>query len=124
MAQPLRIFHIFGDQFAELETRPDALPGTGYLWIAGSRSAFEAAIGEIQTRLLAWTGAQLFELHISDLLNPQLPSPFAYPSAYATLAFRPLAAGAIAAVDADGPPSQGRQSAITMIDTSPVSFVV
>jgi len=38
--------------------------------------------------------------------------------------FRRLAAGAIAAIDADGPPSQGHQSAINMIDTSPVGFVV
>jgi Mg2+ and Co2+ transporter CorA len=124
MPQPLRAFHIFGDQFVELATLPDALPASGYLWVATSRSAFETAIGEVQAKLLAWTGAQLFELHISDLLNKQLTSNFDYTSAYDLLVFRRLAAGAVEAVDADGPPAAGRQSAITMIDTSPVGFVV
>jgi len=124
MPQPLRAFHIFGDQFVELETLPAALPATGYLWIGTSRSAFETAIGEIQSNLLAWTGAQLFDLHVSDLLNKQLTSNFDYTSAYDLLVFRRLAAGAIEAVDADGPTTAGRQSAITMIDTSPVGFVV
>ena len=124
MAQPLRIFHIFGDQFAELEALPEELPTNGYLWVGCARSAFEASIADIQARLLAWTGTQLFELHISDLVNRQLPSRFDYTSAYDILVFRRLAAGAIAAVDADGPPAAGKQSAIDMIDTSPVGFVV
>ncbi|HEY2559039.1 MAG TPA: magnesium transporter CorA family protein [Caldimonas sp.] len=124
MAQPLRAFHIFGDQFTELQALPDALPANGYVWIACSRPAFEEATAELQARLLAWSGAQLFELHIADLVNGQLPSRFDYTSAYDILVFRRLAAGATASIDADGPPSAGRQSAIDMIDTSPVGFVV
>jgi len=124
MPQPLRAFHVFGDQFAELDALPDALPPSGYLWIASSRSAFESAIAEVQTRLLAWTGAQLFDLHISDLLNKQATSTFDYTSAYDLLVFRRLAAGAIESVDADGPPTAGKQNAISMIDTSPVGFAV
>jgi magnesium transporter len=57
MPHPLRAFHIFGDQFVELEALPDALPPSGYLWIGTSRSAFEAAIGDIQAKLLAWTSS-------------------------------------------------------------------
>jgi Mg2+ and Co2+ transporter CorA len=124
MPQPLRAFHIFGDQFAELQTLPEALPATGYFWIACSRSALEESITDVQARLLGWTGAQLFDLHILDLLNKQGPSAFDYTSGYDLLVFRRLAAGAMAAVDADGPPAAGRQNAIDMIDTSPVGFVV
>jgi magnesium transporter len=124
MAQPLRAFHIFGDQYAELETLPDALPPNGYLWIGTSRSAFEASIAEIQAKLLAWTGAQLFELHVSDLLNKQLTSTFDYTSTYDVLVFRRLLAGSTPPIDADAPPAAGRQSAVTMIDTSPVGFAV
>jgi Mg2+ and Co2+ transporter CorA len=124
MPQPVRSFHIVGDQFTELEALPETLPPTGYLWVATTRSAFEAALPDVQARLQAWTGAQLFELHVLDLLNNQLPSHYDYTSAYDLLVFRRLAAGAMAAIDADGPPSQGRQSAINMIDTSPVGFVV
>jgi Mg2+ and Co2+ transporter CorA len=124
MPPPLRAFHIFGDQFAELEALPDALPATGYLWIGSSRSAFEAGLVEIQARLLAWTGAQLFDLHVSDLLNSRMSSSFDYTSAYDLLVFRRLAAGAVATVDADGSPAEAPQNPIPMIDTSPVGFAV
>jgi magnesium transporter len=124
MPQPVRAFHIVGDQFTELEGLPEAVPATGYLWVASTRAAFEAALVDVQARLQAWAGAQLFDLHILDLLNKQLPSSFDYTSAYDILVFRRLAASAIAAIDADGPPSRGRQNAIDMIDTSPVGFVV
>ena len=43
MPQPVRSFHIVGDQFTELESLPEALPATGYLWVATTRAAFEAA---------------------------------------------------------------------------------
>ncbi len=124
MPQPVRTFHIVGDQFVELEALPEALPDTGYLWIASARPEFEAEIGAIQARLQSWTGSQLFDLHVSDLLNTQLPSAFDYTSAYDLLVFRRLAAGAVAAVDQDGTPSRGQQSAIDLIDTSPVGFAV
>jgi len=124
MPQPVRSFHVVGDQFSELQALPEALPATGYLWVATTRSAFEAALPEVQARLQAWTGAQLFELHVLDLLNTQRPSSYDYTSSYDILVFRRLAAGAIAAIDDDGSPAQGRQNAIGMIDTSPVGFVV
>ena len=92
MPQPVRSFHIVGDQFTELEALPETLPPTGYLWIATTRAAFEAALPDVQARLQAWTGAQLFELHVLDLLNKQLPSSYDYTSAYDLLVFRRLAA--------------------------------
>ena len=93
MPQPVRAFHIFGDQFTDLDALPRALPASGYLWIATTRSAFEAALPELQAKLQAWTGAQLFDLHALDLLNKQRPSTFDYTSAYDLLVFRRLAAG-------------------------------
>lgn len=124
MLPPVRVFHIFGDQFTELESLPDALPATGYLWIASTRSALKSELAGVQARLQSWTGAQLFDLHVVDLLNEQLPSAFDYTSAYDLLVFRRLGAGAISAIDADGPPEAGPQNAIEMIDTSPVGFAV
>ena len=124
MPQPVRAFHIVGDQFIELEAPPEALPATGYLWVATARPALEAALGDVQARLQAWTGAQLFELHILDLVNTQVPSNFDYTSAYDILVFRRLAASAVAAIDGDGAPTENRQNAIDLIDTSPVGFVV
>ncbi len=124
MPQPVRAFHIVGDQFVELESVPDTLPATGYLWIASARPAFEAELGTVQQKLQAWTGVPLFELHVADLLNKHSPSTFDYTSAYDLLVFRRLAAGAVASVDQDGSPAQGRQNAIDLIDTSPVGFAV
>src|SRR5438045_9108831 len=97
MPQPVRSFHIVGDQFSELEALPDALPPTGYLWDATTRAAFEAALPDVQARLQAWTGAQLFELHVLDLLNTQRPASYDYPSPYDLPVLRRLAAGAIPA---------------------------
>ncbi len=124
MPQPVRAFHIVGDQFVELDALPEAMPATGYLWVASARPAFEAELGAIQAKLQAWTGAQLFDLHVTDLLTKQLPSTFDYTSAYDLLVFRRLAAGAGAAVDLDGPATRGKQNAIDLIDTSPVGFAI
>ncbi len=124
MPQPVRAFHIVGDQSTELDALPEALPPNGYLWIAAAQPAFEAALPDVQARLQAWTAAQLFDLHVLDLLNKQLPSSYDYTSAYDILVFRRLAASASATIDNDGNPAEGRQDAINLIDTSPVGFVV
>ena len=47
----MRIFHISGDQYSELETLPAALPPTGYVWIASARRAFEVQVAEVQAAL-------------------------------------------------------------------------
>ena len=37
----MRIFHISGDQFTELDALPEALPAKGYLWVGSARREFE-----------------------------------------------------------------------------------
>jgi magnesium transporter len=117
----MRIFHIAGDQFTELESLPDTLPATGYLWVGSARIEFAEKIAAVQAALQRWTGGQLVDLHISDLLNDQLPSHFDDTSWYDLLVFRRLAAGAAAAATAE-PPPRSAQHALAMIDTSPVGF--
>ncbi len=123
----MRIFHINGDQFAELEALPDALPDGGYLWLASARREFEVRVGEVQAGLQRWTGGQLVDLHVSDLLNNQLPSHFEYTSWYDLLVFRRLAAGAgterLFIDDQKGTLATAR-AALAAIDTSPVGFAV
>ena len=123
----MRVFHIFGDQFTELESLPATLPGTGYLWVASARREFGVGVADVQTALQRWTGSQLFDLHISDLLNNQLPSHFDYTSEYDLLVFRRLAAGAgserLFADDEQGTPATAR-AALEAIDTSPVGFAI
>jgi magnesium transporter len=114
----VRIFHIHGDQFTELQTLPDVAPPEGYLWVGTARAEFELNIAPLQGALQRWTGGQLVDLHISDLLNPQLPSHFDYTSWYDLLVFRRLAAASTEEGSGTTP------AAPTRIDTSPVGFAV
>jgi len=71
---------------------------------------------------------QLVDLHISDLINKQLPSHYDYTSQYDLLVFRRLAASSTAnrAAPVTGAPA-GRLSGppiLRRIDTSPVGFAV
>ncbi len=123
----MRIFHIDGEQFAELPSLPDALPPGGYLWVGTARREFEVSVGTLQAALLRWTGGQLVDLHVVDLLNNQLPSHFDYTSWYDVLVFRRLAAGSGSAAmfvdDSQGTLASAR-AALAAIDTSPVGFAV
>ena len=123
----MRIFHINADQFTELDVLPQALPAAGYLWVGSGRREFEVQAAEMQAALQRWTGGQLVDLHVSDLLNNQLPSHFDDTSWYDMLVFRRLAAGpGSAAMFADenhGTLASARK-ALDAIDTSPVGFAV
>lgn len=117
----MRIFHILGDQFSELADLPEDMPAAGYLWVGISRPDLEERLAAVQAALQRWTGGQLVDLHVSDLLNPQIPSNFDYTSLYDLLVFRRLAA-----LDEAGSPVRGDQAAeaSAQIDTSPVGMAV
>jgi Mg2+ and Co2+ transporter CorA len=79
----------------------------------------------VQAALQRWTGGQLVDLHVSDLLNNQLPSHFDYTSWYDLLVFRRLAAsGDVSAASGDTTAAAAPTTATTPIDTSPVGFAV
>ena len=123
----MRVFHINGEQFTELGALPAELPVAGLLWIGSERSELEAGVADLQAALLRWTGGQLVDLHVSDLLNAQLPSHFDYTSWYDLMVFRRLALGpgseTLLADPASGTPASTRK-ALQGIDTSPVGFAV
>ena len=131
MAKAVRVFHIVGDQFTELDALPEQIPAKGYLWLATTRAELAASIDELQASLQAWTGSPLFELHVSDLLNKQLPSSFDYTSAYDLLVFRRLSR----VVPADNAPDAlaaaspvtgvaGENALGQVIETNAVGFAV
>ena len=126
----MRIFHIHADQFTELQTLPADLPAEGYVWVGVGREDFERHIDLLQAALQRWAGGQLVDLHISDLLNQQLPSHFDYTSLYDLLVFRRLAPGADTAAapapdsTANSTTNTAASAALTRIDTHPVGFVV
>ncbi|WP_280153007.1 magnesium transporter CorA family protein [Piscinibacter sp. XHJ-5] len=123
----MRIFHVHGDQFIELDTLPERLPAGGYLWMGTARREFEVQISRLQSALQSWTGGQLFEPHVADLLNNQLPSHYDYTSWYDILVFRRLAAGGGSAemfVDESHGTLASARRALASIDTSPVGFAL
>jgi Mg2+ and Co2+ transporter CorA len=123
----MRVFHVSGEQFTELDALPEALPPGGYLWVGAARREFEVNVAALQSRLLQWTGGTLVDLHVSDLLNNQLPSHFDTTSGYDLLVFRRLAAGAGTAgsfLDDEHGTTASARHAIEAIDTSPVGFAV
>lgn len=126
----MRIFHIQSQGVTELADLPTQPPSQGFLWIAVARPAFQARLLEIQSALQALAGLQLVDLHVSDLLNAQLPSHYDYTSQYDLLVFRRLATSN-ALTDgepADTPPIPPRKATgplvLRHIDTSPVGFAV
>ena len=126
----MRIFHIHAGGAIELNALPSQPPGQGFFWVSCARTVFSTQLGQIQASLQAITGLQLVDLHVSDLLNAQLPSRYDYTSQYDLLVFRRLAAlpptaepghpegAAVAPVRRSGPPVLRR------IDTSPVGFAM
>jgi len=120
-------FFLINDHFTELHGWPEALPEHGFLWVTTSRRVFEVQLQAVQHQLHKLAGGNLVDLHVTDLLNPQLPSHYDYTSWYDLLVFRRLAAGqgthSLFVDDAQGTPSSARQ-AMAAIDTSPVGFAL
>ncbi|MDD5335911.1 MAG: magnesium transporter CorA family protein [Rhodoferax sp.] len=130
----MRIFTIKDGSVAETDrlTPPvsEHLPEHGYLWIACTRPEFALMQAQIQAALQSLCGMQLVDLHISDLLNQQLPSRYDYTSQYDLLVFRRLAAGSAQTHPAEAGlplsrlPARGGPPILRRIDTSPVGFAV
>ena len=123
----MRVFHIAGDRFVELDGLPATLPEGGFLWIGCARREFELQSARIQELLQQWTSGALVDLHVSDLLNNSLPSHFDYTSWYDLMVFRRLAAGVGSEalfVDSTHGTLASAKEALKAIDTSPVGFAV
>lgn len=130
----MRIFEIHsegvqeGDSLQSLQAR--GLGAQGFVWIACERSQFEACLAPLQATLQALCGLTLLDLHVSDLLNAQLPSHYDYTSEYDILVFRRLAAGHLGGDSAQAEPAPNRAGKrggppiLWRIDTSPVGFAV
>ena len=113
---------------------PQELPAQGFVWLALSRQHFERHVTDIQACLQRLTGQGLVDLHVSDLLNVQLPSRYDFTSHYDLLVFRRLAQhpaneGRPPNGLNHGTPAASRNKRpgppiLQRIDTSPVGFAV
>lgn len=119
--KPLRIVHLRADSARELSHLPQAPLDEGFVWMACTRAHFQAQLQAIQSSLQALGGQALLDLHVSDLLNAQLPSYYDDTSAYDLLVFRRL--GTSEPTD-PSPRKRSGPPVLRRIDTSPVGFVV
>ena len=120
-------FFLIHDSFTELPDWPAALPPQGFLWVTCSRRVLEVQLERAQQHLQRLAGGGLVDLHVSDLLNPQLPSQYDYTSWYDLLVFRRLAAGQGTErmfLDEERGTASSASQALAAIDTSPVGFAV
>ena len=137
----MRVLYIGADGAVALEALPTTLPLEGFVWIGCERPAFEAAVPALQHALQRWDCGALVDLHLSDLLNAQLPSHFDYTSWYDLLVFRRLTAsapepagalsngsngghGSVPAAEAVPSAAAPAQPAPALVDTSPVGFAI
>jgi magnesium transporter len=111
----MQLLHVGPEGATELAAPPDAAPPQGFIWLAMSRGEFEQCVPQVQQLLQSWTGGQLVDLHVSDLLNRQLPSHYDYTSWYDMLVFRRLLAAPMEAPQPD---------MLVPVDTQPVGFAV
>ncbi len=126
----MRVFLIQTGTVSERSELPSQLPTGGFLWVACGRREFELEQGRVQAFLHSLDGTSMVDLHVTDLLNNQLPSHFDYTSQYDLLVFRRLAAGhsetdlAHPGELLTQPTKRGGPPVLRRIDTSPVGFAV
>lgn len=126
----MRVFQIQPSGAVETSELPQGLPAQGFVWIACGRRELEVELGAVQASLQRLCGIPLVDLHVSDLLNNQLPSHYDFTSQYDVLGFRRLAAGH-SETDLEHPGAvltrsikRGGPPVLRRIDTSPIAFVV
>lgn len=134
-ARNMRIFHLQPGGATELAALPDQAPAQGFVWISCTRATLQERLTEVQRTLQLLSGQQLVDLHVSDLLNAQLPSRYDYTSQYDLLVFRRLASGQARAAASTGVPTAPTAApaapvkrtgppVLRNIDTSPVGFAM
>ena len=109
------------------------LAENGFLWISCTHDEFGNRQKELQKFLSTQCGGPLVDLHISDLMNPYLPSHYDFTSQYEILVFRRLSSTAkaddrdISAGTGDTTPSRktrGGPPILKRIHTAPVGFAI
>lgn len=132
----MRVFSINAGQVTELppvdaanELAALQLPASGYLWLSCTRAELEHLQIPLQAALQNLCKLQLLDLHLSDLLNVQLPSRFDFTSQYDLLVFRGLVVNGPevappASQRLNHLPPRGGPPILRRIDTRPIGFVV
>ncbi|MDD5479015.1 magnesium transporter CorA family protein [Rhodoferax sp.] len=131
----MRLLSIHANQVTERQLADPAqllasvpLSEQGYLWLMCTREELAQFHTQLQAALLRLCGVQMVDLHVSDLLNVQLPSRYDFTSQYDLLVFRRLSTRPADNATATEPGlklgRKGGPPILRRIDTSPIGFVV
>jgi magnesium transporter len=119
------LFLISPQHTQRLDALPDALPDTGFIWWATTRSELESKWADFHSQLQRLTKAAPIELHQQDLLSAQHPSHYDYTSDYDLIIFRRLVLDSAAAAPPVAPRLKKSGPAILKhVATLPVGFVL
>ena len=126
----MRNLYIHNNLISENESLIQGRISQGFHWLSCTRREFEVHLNDIQVMLDKLYQIQLLDLHVSDILNNQLPSHYDYTSEYDIIIFRRLARGRTES-DISSPgqimhasSSKGGPPILKRIDTSPISFLI
>jgi len=126
----MRVFTVSEQHVQEALSLPRTLPDNGFVWVACSRTFFQTEQAQVQQALYQLSGQNLLDLHVSDLLNSQLPSRFDLTSYYDILVFRRLASASRETENSQVPAQQKIKAklsgppALRRVDTSPIGFAI
>ena len=126
----MRVFTVSGQHVQEALSMARTLPENGFVWVACSRAFFQTEQVQVQQALYQLNGHSLLDLHVSDLLNNQLPSRFDLTSHYDILVFRRLASANRETPNSEVPGLRKNKSklsgppALRRVDTSPIGFAI
>lgn len=126
----MRNLLILGNAISETDVLIQEKISEGFHWLSFTRREFEVHLNDIQAMLDNLYRVQILDLHVTDILNNQLPSHYDYTSEYDVIIFRRLARGRTES-DIASPgqilhasSSKGGPPILKRIDTSPISLLV
>ena len=125
----MEIFHVNSNHVSRLEQIDAGLPAQGFLWIDATHDEVAADPAAWRDAITKATGTQIYDPHMTDVINLSHPSYFDSTQDYAMVVFRKLA------LDGNGPPEELPDAtnpatkrkippALTKLATKPVTFLL
>lgn len=123
------IFHVNSNHVTQLTQGDARLPADGFLWIDATHDEVAADTAAWRDVITKVTGTQIYDPHLTDIINLSHPSYFDSTQDYAMVVFRKLAldgAGAMEDTAAEPDPAVRRKipPALTKLATKPVAFLL
>lgn len=123
------IFHVNSNYVAQLEQGDSGLPPDGFLWIDATHDEVAADPAAWREVIAKATGTQIYDPHMTDVINLSHPSYFDSTQDYAMVVFRKLALDStgIPAEPDDAAGTEAKRKippALTKLTTKPVAFLL